>query len=532
MLIDGRQLTAESHLRADICVIGGGAAGVALARALSGTDHQVVLLESGGVNPDADTQGLYEGEIVGEPLLRNTVPKTLSDARLRFLGGSTNHWAGWCRPFREVDLESRPDLDQPGWPLSRDELDPWYTEAQALCGLGPFDYSPASWQQQHDLAPPIPDTDRLTTELFQIRYPMSFGRAYSEELQAASNVRVVLWANVTELLTDEAGTQVSTATLATLDHPIGDIEARVFVLATGGLEVPRLLLASRQRFASGLANDHDLVGRNFAEHLHLPAGYLVSNRSPEDLRFYAQNPLPIDTTDDEFKVMGILSPSQEAMRDEGLLGVEVELQTEPFPAAAPDQASGAAAAQSAAVLEAVENHPVGTVTLLAAVAQQRLNPDSRVLLTDELDPLGVPRIALDWRYTADDRTNLLRGLQLVADEVAAMGIGRTQLLPGAVIPIAENALGGAPVTQWLSVDPSRIDEDNFALGVGFHHMCTTRMDASPRRGVVDTDCRVHGVNNLYIAGSAVFPTPGVVTPTLTIVALALRLADHLDREVG
>jgi choline dehydrogenase-like flavoprotein len=143
---------------------------------------------------------------------------------------------------------------------------------------------------------------------------------------------------------------------------------------------------------------------------------------------------------------------------------------------------------------------IGVVTRI----EQAPNPDSRVVLVRDRDQLGVHRAALDWRLSDVDRENVRRTLEIFGAEIGAAGIGRLKILHG------ENETG------W----PDDLDG-------GQHHMGTTRMSDDPKQGVVDSDCRVHGMSNLFVAGSSVFPTPGGATPTLLLVALALRLADHL-----
>ncbi len=132
------------------------------------------------------------------------------------------------------------------------------------------------------------------------------------------------------------------------------------------------------------------------------------------------------------------------------------------------------------------------------------NPDSRVLLGEQTDALGCRRVKLDWRLTELDKRSARRGLEILATEIGRLGIGRMKIT--------------------LSADDTTWPDD--LVGV-YHHLGTTRMHDDPREGVIDRDCRVHGIDNLYIAGSSVFPTAGSGTPTMMIIAMALRLADHL-----
>jgi choline dehydrogenase-like flavoprotein len=153
---------------------------------------------------------------------------------------------------------------------------------------------------------------------------------------------------------------------------------------------------------------------------------------------------------------------------------------------------------------------------VVARAEQAPNPASRVMLSEERDAFGLPRIALDWQLLDVDKRSLKVTMEALDRELRRLSLGRVE--PSAWLD--------EPETPWVA-DPL---VSNHPVG-GYHHMGTTRMATSPRRGVVDADCRVHGLGNLYVAGSSVFPTGGWANPTLTILALALRLGDHLGRKL-
>jgi choline dehydrogenase-like flavoprotein len=399
-----------------------------------------------------------------------------------------------------------------------------------VCVLGPYEYDAAEWPEA---GPVLVDTDRVSTELIQINDAVRFGQFYLEDLRAAANVRVCLWANAVELVTDGSGERVAHVDVATLTGVRYAVSARAVVLATGGIEVPRLLLASNGTRRAGLGNEHDLVGRHFTEHLQVPIAVAALDRSADELRLYDQPTFPNpERPDREMALKGVLSLTPDVMRDEELLGLDVQFSFGPLPDGAPPQAGGVDAAASAALLAAAERRATPTVAVLVAVGEQAVDPDSRVRLSPtRRDALGLPEVELDWHYGEQDRASMVAGLGIMAAELARLGVGRVQLLPGALVPNPDVDFAG-PVTGFVAVDPRAVDPEGFPFGVGFHHMCTTRMDPDPERGVVDVDCRVHSVENLYVAGSAVFPTGGVAPPTLTIVALALRLADHLERELA
>src|SRR5215210_437567 len=185
MLVDGRDVRAGTVMRADCCVIGSGAAGITIARELARTRASVVLLESGGFDFDPRTQALNAGDIVGERL-DPVNPLRLQDTRLRYFGGTTNHWAGYCRPFEPGDLERRDHVPDSGWPFGRAELDPWYRLAHDVIQIGPFEYDPAAWDAQRGSGLPLIANERFETSLYQIR-GLQFGQAYRNELTGARN---------------------------------------------------------------------------------------------------------------------------------------------------------------------------------------------------------------------------------------------------------------------------------------------------------------------------------------------------------
>jgi choline dehydrogenase-like flavoprotein len=164
------------------------------------------------------------------------------------------------------------------------------------------------------------------------------------------------------------------------------------------------------------------------------------------------------------------------------------------------------AATAAASLKKAARSPSTRLYVVKNVAEQAPNPDSRVVLSRERDALDCPRVALCWRTSPLDKRTAHRAREIFGEELWRAGAGRLQ-----------SSLEGEG-KPW----PAR-------LRGARHHMGTTRMHSDPRRGVVDANCRVHGIANLYVAGSSVFPTSGAANPTLTIVALALRLAGHVNQ---
>ncbi len=541
MLLDARQLPDGHQLATDICIIGGGPAGITIARELS-RRHDVCLVESGGVGPDPATQRLYRGENTGH------VYFALDTCRIRYLGGSSNKWGGWSRPLDPIDYQQRAWVSDSGWPLGFDDMEPYFRRAEALCELTSPAYDGDSWASQAGYGPlPLPRAEFLP-EIFQFSPPTLFGKKYHDDLAGAARLTTLLHGNVVELEVDPAGDAILGAQLRTLDGRAQRITARHYVLAAGGLENPRLLLASNRVRSAGLGNGHDLVGRYFMEHPHLATGYFLPSSPSHDNRFFEKRPVG------QAVVKGVMVPSAALAEREGLMGISIS--PEPPEYSVGDLFNGLPRPVVLAmtrlhrlsqetpawtvvqkttglihrlrghsrsanfdrdlqrVLQAIDQ-PLparvpprpGASYRLYCRSEQAPNRDSRVTLTRDRDALGVPRIRLDWRLLPIDLHTIQTCVARFASALGRAGLGRVKL-----------------PNDWY--DDSWVDR---VVG-GPHHMGTTRMADAPSAGVVDRDCRVHGVSNLYLAGSSVFPTSGYANPTLTLVALAARLADHLDRQ--
>jgi choline dehydrogenase-like flavoprotein len=526
MLRDARELDDGHVVECDLGIVGAGAAGITLARAFAGGRLKVGLLESGGLEFEERVQALDQGTNVGLPYF------PLDACRLRYFGGSTNHWAGRCRPLDEIDFEARPWVRLSGWPLSRADLDPYYREAQKICQLGAFDYAPERWLDAGQKVLPL-DPAKVVSRIWQYSPPTRFGEAYRKDLEAAANLEVVLHANLVEIEANEAGAEVTALHARTLDGKRQTLRARAYVLACGGLETPRLLLAASGQVNVGLGNQRDLVGRYFMEHPHCNAARALVT-DPALLSFYSfgqggghAQGIP---------VVGCLNQSPERQRARQLLNFDSLFTLDNvgdsgfaalrriWSAAGhgewPDHLGADlwkalididdTAAGVMGRLGLREYHPSTVSFRMWCSAEAAPNPDSRVRLGDERDALGMPRIVLDWQLSAQDKRSLLAGHQAVAEELGRTGLGRLQ------------------IAEWLTAD-----DDSWSPTVegGHHHMGTTRMSQDPSQGVVDPTSKVHGIANLYIAGSSVFPTSGSANPTLTIVALSLRLAEHLKERL-
>jgi choline dehydrogenase-like flavoprotein len=535
MFIDARSLSENSVVRTGVCIIGAGAAGITLALSLRSAHFPVTVLESGSLVFDQATQDLDAGEITGLPIF------PLETSRLRFFGGSTNHWGGTCRPLDEADFQARAAIPYSGWPLRRADLLPYYEQAHGLCELGPFEYDPGFWRREIGLPTPNFDPARIKTAVFQSSPPTRFGLLYREELRQAEAITVYLNANAVDLEVNATASAVERVKVASVGGPAFFVSAKYVVLATGGLENARLLLLSNGVQSAGLGNTNDLVGRYFMEHPYFRRAGVARFAAPDPSLPYAEEPPTIPA----FAVLAPGdTPASKAPSDtEGTGGFQIMLREIHRTVDGVDSLKTVAGALSRFTLPPrlweqlgdilrdrgevadsiyrsvtgrntspfsapVPQGPAVTGAVLDVLLEQAPNPDSRVTLSRERDALGKNRIVLDWRLGEFERRTYRRALELAGLEFGRLGIGRVRATP---LPA-----GGWPKDM--------VGSD--------HHMGTTRMSDDPKTGVVGADCGVHGVANLYIAGSSVFPTSGYANPTLTIVALALRLGHELRRRMA
>ncbi len=494
MIGDASDVDRGAILDCDVCIVGAGPAGITLARELGRTRLETIVLESGGTGIERAIQGLNVGELRGAPQFSTAA------SRLRVLGGTTGHWSGMCRPLEGPDFEERPWVPHSGWPISRADLDRFYERAHPICELGPYDYSRETWPQvlRDEILGGDEDAGFV---LVQLSPPTRFGRRYRRELRDATKLRVLLHSTVRELVPDAEGRSIQRAEVRTLGGHGFRVRARAFVLACGGIENARLLLLSTGAGREGLGNRHGWVGRCFMDHpAAQPLGTLLFLR--DDARALVQR-----QTADGVKVMVGLRLRSPVRRENELLDSVLYV-------GRPERVDGAPGIPDE-VRRSMRFLAGGTAPGVAAScwlrSEQAPNPESRVSLGDETDALGQPTLRLDWRFTEVDHLSLVRSARLYAAILGRTGLGRIKFAPW---------IESERPKWWRHLKP------------GWHHMGTTRMAADPTRGVVDTNGRVFDVDNLFVAGSSVFPTSGVAPPTLTIIALALRLAEHLETRLA
>jgi len=497
MLIDGRTLPQGTTLEADVCIAGAGAAGMTIALDLRGAGLSVLLLESGGHERDAATQALSEGRMTGIDTWN------MRQMRIRALGGTTGHWNGWCRPLMPQDFEAHAHVANSGWPLKYSELVPWYRRACQTVEIGEFD-----WHGQRRAARTgtrlLPLSSAIDQRYYQFSPPTRFAAVYGPLLERAEDVRGVTYANVADLRLDQARGRVESVTCKTLEGTTFHVHAGRYVLALGGIENARVLLASRSQQREGVANGHDVVGRYFMEHPHYYGSIGVVHGAALDLTFYRRRDSDFTRADGTpVQMLGAFGLSAAVARRERLLNFSATVLFTPRAASArADSEVVPYATAEALVTRGVGGYQSAQLTIRAEQSPLR---DSRITLGDEVDALGMPRVALDWRIAPEDDEQMRRAMVVLARELGAAGLARL----------------------WVPGDARRFV---WRQDPGGHHMGATRMGRDPAVSVVDADCCTHEVRNLYLTGGSVFPTGGDSNPTLTVVALAHRLADTLRRQ--
>jgi choline dehydrogenase-like flavoprotein len=533
MLQDLAELPDNSRIETDVCIVGAGAAGISLARSLLGSSLNVCLLESGGFDHEADITNLGSGENRGQTYY------DLIDSRLRFFGGTTNIWGGRCVPLDPDDFVQKSWVPHSGWPVELKDLEEGYRFAHEQLELGPPIDEATAWSRLQACRPDFLG-DAFTSSIWYFdEQAERFNASRCNDLFSARNVHVLTHASVTHLQATENAAGLSCLTLRNLQGKSAVVSARAFVLAAGAIENARLLLASRDIEPAGVGNRFDQVGRYFMEHPHGRLGRVDSDQaftlwSAFEKRF-PRGSVPL---------MPVLRASPELQAREGILNTALTFKLQRDPAAglalnkraymtlkhqlSPTRTNRTLWHGYNKARRTFQRYRTPLVRLASRTrgrnvyamirAEQAPNPDSRVMLSDRLDGLGMPRADLHWQTSRQDKHTLVVLARELDGALKKAGAGRFEP--------EEWVLDQADA--W-PVDPT---VGNHPIG-GYHHMGTTRMASSPAEGVVDHNCQVFGYSNLFIAGSSVFSTAGWANPTLTIVALAHRLAnyltDHLSR---
>jgi choline dehydrogenase-like flavoprotein len=545
VIIDARLGAGGKNLDADVCVVGAGPVGIAVALSLVERGLEVIVLEAGSIEPDVDSQRFAAGEIAGR------IYDPLDHARGRSFGGSARLWnvdlgggmpGARMRRFDAIDFIEREWVPYSGWPFPLEALIPFYEQAESFFGIeGQAYFLPSTASDSNpfgDKQSPL----ECTIFRFATVEPILDRR---QQIMEESKLTVLLNAIVVELERVTGSEEIARLHAMSLTGNDYAVHADAYVLATGGIENARILLMTDldgegQR---GIGNQYGLVGRFFMEHPHTRAGFVLPRDTDQEFLLKEVKNFGEALGEPWFRVRDEVAakyrfgnmavglkpvPPSEVRRVRSMGRSSQAVQAvKKLRARASDGSRGTGSLE---LMKAVlrggpeiagaslrkawwllgetlrgANQEHGMSLRIDVMSEQTPNPESRVTLSSQLDPIGMPRATLNWKLVDRDFDALTQLSSLVADLVKRRGIGKL------AVPFERSS---APV-NW-----------------GFHHMGTTRMHSDPTQGVVDEFGRVHEMENLYIAGSSVFPTGGVSNPTLTAVALSLRLADHIAEKFG
>lgn len=507
----------EAALTADVCIVGAGIAGIALALRLREHGLRILLLESGDLKHSAAAQDLNRGA-------SNEPNYPFLGSRSRGFGGTSRIWYGACIELDPLDFAKRDWLPFSGWPIDAAELAPHYRATRSFFAIPDLDGA------ARELEATGFHGGGLEAKVVAHSDPVDLGRKYWSRLNADPNVICKLDATVTCLHLSEDRDRISRVDVNSSNGERVHVRADKVVLACGGIENARLLLHSNGEVEEGLGNRHDVVGRYHMEHPMRAVGVLPVGDKAQGLRGFTDRGMAGDVD-----VVGTLGLSRVLRERHGLLDLHLRVyRFHPMEATSPVVAGKEAmqrrhgpgglsqlsrmvrSALAPGVPRYLAWHFAGKLAprtpfdhvRFTAFLEQEPEAENRITLSDRVDRFGVPLPHLAWRESEFMRQSHRRSLELLEETFRNKGFGRL--------------LHGDEETAFLSAYNKH----------GLHHMGSTRMHDDPRFGVVDRDCRVHGIRNLYVAGSSVFPTGGAANPTWTIAALAHRLADHLIARHG
>jgi len=544
------ELGAEATLDATVCIVGAGAAGITLACEFDGCRFSVLLLEAGGLHQDV---GLSDEFYRGSASLPHPNP---SEYRRVVFGGTTTIWGGRCAPFDPIDFEARDYIDRSGWPIPYEEVARFYPRALEYCDAGRFDFTVGgALPEARRRVPTLPGlTDNSIIETRRLeRYslPSDFGRRRRATIAGSSNVTALLHARCVGLHRAPGESRIDSLTVIDPAGRRRRVRAEIFILAMGGIEVPRLLLASDAP-GPGVGNRYDLLGRFYACHFENVLGRLVAPRG--------SIPFDFEKAVDGVYCRRKLQFSSKAQREHRLLSSAFRLHFPPYSDAAHGSAAlsaiylaksvlipehrailqqGSEPAARSTSLEHIRNVALGLPEFvrfawqwlfLRALADRKLpytlarnrdgsyplefnceqtpSASNRITLLDEMDRQGLRRVHVHWSVAPEDADATHRAFLLLRSVLQRDSLCRLEF-----------------------EEPALREAISRSVPLG-HHMGATRMAATPREGVVDENCALFESPNLFVASSAVFCTVSHANPTLTIVAFALRLAEHLKTLLG
>ncbi len=481
MIFDSFNCYTASSFTPTVCIIGAGPAGISLALQLEKAKIPSIIIEAGGYYPSTKTQDAYRGKVIGDKYFN------LETARLRYLGGASNHWGGWCRHLDAIDFEPRKNFKNSGWPINKTDLDPYSKAVQSILEIDTF----------------LPDqtvTENLKEIYFSFSPFVNFNSKYKQHLQDSPLIGLLLNSPLKEIVPIK--NRISHINIYSSNGANQKVTARYFTLCTGGIENSRLLLWSNQLHRNGVVPYHETLGKYWMEHPTFTAGDTVLFHNQEmvaapknyGIRFYA--------------------PTPDFLRNHSIGNFGLRLHSGEKSIKTLIRDGICIAPKLFEPLVKKINSKLVCNTMLRISWEQVPVYTNRIELSSEKDAEGIPRVNLFWKKQPKDRDTIATAVRMFGSHLAKKDLGRAKMV------------------AWLANDEDYPDDDELA---GYHHMGGTRMAFTSNQGVVDANCKVFGVDNLFIGGSSVFPTGGHANPTYTIIQLALRLGDHiatLEKKLG
>jgi len=459
-----------------VCIIGSGPAGISLALKLEQKSIPCLILEAGDYSFNPIVQEAYQGEVIGDPYF------ALAGARLRYFGGSSGHWAGMCRGFDDVDFEPRPGLKHSGWPIRKKDLDPYRQETESILEIEAF-------------KPDEPMNADLRKVFFQYSKPVRFGDKYRKHIQESKTIVLLFNSPLVDI--NPVNGRIDHVKVNTRDGTPAEIKAPMYCLCTGGIENSRLLLWTNELHNGGVVPHAQTLGKYWMEHPIYGAGEAVLSN-------------PFGMRSNEHDQMTHIAPSREFLHKTGCGNFGLRMFSGGNFKALIKTGLCIAPEYFTKLAQKVD-HNVACAVVFRMCWEQIPVSTNRIELDKEKDATGVARPILYWKKQPEDRRTAELAVQTLGAYLAKEDRGRVRAV------------------EWLAQGLDYPEDDEKA---GFHHMGGTRMAAEPSQGIVDKDCKVFGVENLYVGGSSVFTTGGFTNPTYPIVQLALRLGDHLEQKLA
>lgn len=520
----------QTNYNTDICIVGAGAAGITIAKEFENTNTEVLILETGGEDFEPEFEILNKGEV---DYSNQGLGYVLETTRARGLGGTTNLWSGCCAPFTNLDMEKRPWFPFSGWPIARQELDQFYIRSHLLLNIGKYDedtYNVKKYLKKtgrHNI--PFDGTNGIIHKMFRyMAAPLRF-KKLAFKLRKHSRIKFLTHAHCNDFHLSKNGKFIQSIGATNFRGWKGKIHAKVFILAAGGIDNAKILLNTEKNGSAALGNNYDQVGRYFMEHPHIPCGWITSTTTKPWIRgktAYRKHSIPYKFGNQIMDIAHwfVVGPSDEAQRSHGIgnFSASFDMATQ----GADDWVSKRREKNkflknaNFKFFNKLDSYPGpntkdltidnNQTAMIYCRMEQSPNPNSRISLSKNKDPLGLRQVKLHWKMTDLDKRTAIISTKLIAKEVARLSYGRCKLEDWQT-----------DERNWNDVRPLW----------GCHHMGTTRMGMDKKTSVVDASCRVHDIENLFIAGASVFTTTGYVNPTLNLVTLAIRLADHIKKSV-